>query len=205
MSSTAPRHGLGASATLDVDGFDLRLLEEDDAADLLTHFSDPRVTEYLDIDPLSGLDEAKATIAWAQTLHNAGRGLRWGIRERPGGAFIGTCGFNTLIFERGRRGEVAYDLSTAWWGRGVMSGIMPALIDYGLGTLALHRLEAMVTPGNERSCRLLERHGFSREGLLSGYGFWKGRYWDQIVYGLTQGRGDSTLEGDQTAGRSPQS
>jgi RimJ/RimL family protein N-acetyltransferase len=40
----------------------------------------------------------------------------------------------------------------------------------------------MVTPANVRSIRLLQRHGFSREGVLRGYGFWKGRYWDQVVY-----------------------
>jgi [ribosomal protein S5]-alanine N-acetyltransferase len=77
------------------------------------------------------------------------------------------------------------------------------LIDFGLDTLALHRLEAMVTPGNGRSCRLLERHGFVFEGVLAGYGYWKGRYWDQIVYGLTRGSLDPTLKEDQTAGRSP--
>ena len=33
-----------------------------------------------------------------------------------------------------------------------------------------------MTPGNARSCRLLERHGFNREGVLRDYGYWKGRF-----------------------------
>jgi ribosomal-protein-alanine N-acetyltransferase len=184
-------------------GLSLRPLEDEDAAEVLAHFADPRVVEFLDIDPLSSLDDALSTIGWAKTQRDAGRGVRWAIREAPGGRFVGTCGFNALIFDRGRRGEVAYDLSPAWWGRGIMSAVMPALIDFGLDTLALHRLEAMVTPGNGRSCRLLERHGFVFEGVLAGYGYWKGRYWDQIVYGLTRGSLDPTLKEDQTAGRSP--
>lgn len=202
MSPATPSNVLADDASLSVAGFDVRLLEDHDAAHVLAHFSDPRVVEFLDIDPLGSLDEASSTIAWARTQHAAGRGLRWAIRERRTGAFIGTCGFNVLVFERGRRGEVAYDLSAPWWGRGVMRAIMPALIDYGWRDLALHRLEAMVTPGNDRSCRLLERHGFAREGVLHGYGFWKGRYWDQIIYGLTRPVADATLEADQTAGRS---
>jgi RimJ/RimL family protein N-acetyltransferase len=40
----------------------------------------------------------------------------------------------------------------------------------------------MVTPGNDRSRRLLERQGFLREGVLRDYAFWNGRFWDQIVY-----------------------
>ncbi|MDO9246360.1 MAG: GNAT family protein [Phenylobacterium sp.] len=41
----------------------------------------------------------------------------------------------------------------------------------------------MVTLGNARSCALLERHRFSLEGTLRDHAHWKGRYWDQLVYG----------------------
>ena len=84
-----------------------------------------------------------------------------------------------------------------------MAQVMPALLDFAFRRLALHRLEALVTPGNHRSIRLLERHGFAREGVLAGHGFWKGRHWDQIVFGLTRGGPALTLSADQTAGRSP--
>jgi ribosomal-protein-alanine N-acetyltransferase len=166
--------------------FDLAPLGAADAGDLLAEFSDPRVVEWMDIDPLRDLDEALAIVGWAADMRALGAGLRWAIRERAGGVFVGTCGFNAIVVERGRRGEIAYDLHRAWQGRGVMAEILPVAMAFGFGRLALHRLEAMVTPGNDRSCRLLERHGFRREGLLAGHAFWKGRYWDQIVYGLTR-------------------
>jgi ribosomal-protein-alanine N-acetyltransferase len=51
----------------------------------------------------------------------------------------------------------------------------------------MKRVEAMVTPGNERSCALLEASGFKREGLLKQYGFWKGQFWDQLMYGRVNG------------------
>ena len=69
----------------------------------------------------------------------------------------------------------------------------PRVIDFGWNRLSLHRLEALVTPGNDRSCAVLERHGFTREGVLAGFGFWKGRYWDQIIYGLTRPPAAPTL------------
>lgn len=162
--------------------FALNPLAWSDAADILAHFADEAVTAWLDIDPLTDLDEAEGIIAWARNVREEGEGVRWAIRDQAG-AFVGTCGFNTIQQVRGRRGEVAYDLRQDWWGRGAMSEIMPWLIDFGYGRLGLRRLEAMVTPGNERSCRLLERHGFEREGLLRDYGYWRGRYWDQIIFG----------------------
>jgi ribosomal-protein-alanine N-acetyltransferase len=173
--------------------FELIPLSAADADDLLGEFSDPRVVEWMDIEPLQGIDEAQLVIGWALDQRALGAGLRWAIRERVGGAFAGTCGFNRIVIERGRRGEIAYDLAYAWQGMGVMSDVLPVVIAFGFGHLALHRLEALVTPGNDRSCRLLERHGFNREGVLAGYGFWKERYWDQIVYGLTRPGGSPTL------------
>ncbi len=161
---------------------ELKPLEDGDAGDLLRHFADPRVTRFMDIEPLTQLDEAAEIIDWARTLMDRGQGLRWAIRQAGTGVFVGTCGFNALTWDRGRRAEVAYDVGCAWWGRGVMAQVLPAMIAFAFERLAMHRIDAMVTPGNDRSCRLLERHGFAREGVLRGYGYWKGAFHDQIVY-----------------------
>ena len=168
----APDPDLSGDLVLAAGAFDLTPLRPADAEDLLAEFSDPRVVEWMDIDPLQTLEEAEAIISWAGDQRALGAGVRWAIRLRGIGAFAGTCGYNRIVLERGRRGEIAYDLCRAWQGRGVMRDVLPAVMEFGWRRLALHRLEALVTPGNERSCALLERHGFAREGVLAGYGFW---------------------------------
>lgn len=171
--------------------FTLAPLAEDDAEDLFAHFGDPRVTEYLDIRPLTGLPGAREVVDWAEALRESGLGLRWAIRDRIGrdgqSAFVGTCGFHQMTFERGRRAEIGYDLRPERWGQGVMDEVMPAALDFGYGVLGLRRVEAMVTPGNLHSCAVLERHGFRREGLLRDYAFWKDRFWDQLLYARLAG------------------
>jgi ribosomal-protein-alanine N-acetyltransferase len=162
--------------------FDLRPMREGDAPDLLAHFSDPAVTEFMDIEPLTTIEEARSIIHWADGIREFGEGVRFVIRERATGAFIGTAGFNTLEVDRGRRGEIAYDISRDFWGKGVMGVILPRIISLGFEDLGLRRLEAFVTPGNGRSTRLLERHGFVLEGRLRDYGYWKDRFWDQLVF-----------------------
>ncbi len=165
-----------------VEDFVLKPLCAADTTDLLTLFSDPEVTEFMDIPSLTDVDEARDIIDWAMSLARQGRGVRWGIRRNGHGSLIGTAGFNRIERDRGRLGEIAYDLARAEWGSGVMSRILPRIIDFGFQDLALRRLEAMVTAGNQRSSTLLGRHGFELEGRLRDYGFWKGRYWDQLIY-----------------------
>ena len=167
--------------TLEIGDCRLRPMEAGDAAELLVLFGDPEVAEFMDIAPLTEIGEAREIVAWAMQLAGRNQGVRWTIRR--GGRLIGTVGFNSLELERGRRGEVAYDLARAEWGRGVMSGILPHVMAFGYERIGLRRLEAMVTAGNLRSCALLERHGFAREGVLRDHGYWNGRFWDQIVYG----------------------
>jgi RimJ/RimL family protein N-acetyltransferase len=162
--------------------FALRPLEDADAADVLRHLGDPKVVAFMDTPPLADLGEALAVVRWAQERRADDAGVRWSIRPRDGGVLIGTCGFNLVQREQGRRGEIAYDVGSAHWGRKVMDEIMPHLLTFGFEGLALRRIEALVADGNDPSRRLLERHGFAREGLLRDHGFWKGRYWDQLIY-----------------------
>jgi ribosomal-protein-alanine N-acetyltransferase len=170
-----------ARCTLQTTRFRLGPLCDEDVDLILAHFGDPRVTRYLDIPPLAGRTDARTVIAWAKALRVAGTGVRWAIRDGEGG-FVGTCGFHLMTFDRGRRAEIGYDLQPTHWGRGVMDEVMPAALGFGFGVLGLRRIEAMVTPGNEHSCAVLERHGFTREALLRDYGHWKDRFWDQILY-----------------------
>lgn len=174
---------LAGELVLTTPRFVLKPLAESDAEAFFSHLSDPAVVEYMDIDPHIDVAETLDVIDWAQGLRAAGTGIRWAIRGREGGGFVGTAGFNSLVWERGCRGEAAYDVSRRHWGQRVMDEVLPVVMGFGYGTLGLRRIEAMVTLGNEPSCRLLERHGFQREGVLREHAFWKDRFWDQVIYG----------------------
>jgi RimJ/RimL family protein N-acetyltransferase len=170
-----------AGWVLETARFSLTPLAETDRCDLFDHLADPATVEHMDIAPLADLAGADAIIAWATRLLAAGRGVRWAIRDHAG-AFLGTAGFNALIRERASRGELAYDVVRARRRQGVMAEAMPAVLAYGYDELGLHRIEALVTPGNRASAALLERFGFSCEATLRDYAFWKGRFWDQWLY-----------------------
>ena len=111
-----------AAAGLSTQRYDLRPLRMDDAPDLLAHFSDPAVTEFMDIEPLETLEDAQGIVRWADSVREYGEGLRWGIRDRVTGAFLGTAGFNTLEVDRGRRAWRAPLARTGRFGRLRLAG-----------------------------------------------------------------------------------
>ena len=170
-----------SAAPLATANFTLTPLASSDRDDLLAHLSDPKTVEFMDIAPMTDLAAADAMIAWATGLATSGEGVWWAIRDRAG-VFTGTAGLAGLVRERGSRGEVSYNVVRSRWRQGVMAEVLPAVLNHGFGDLDLHRIEAMVTPGNAASAALLEDHGFRLEGTLRDYAYWKGRYWDQWLY-----------------------
>jgi ribosomal-protein-alanine N-acetyltransferase len=140
------------------------------------------VVRFMDIERHTDIGETRALIEWCQNIRAAGTGVRFGVRARADGTLAGTCGFNSLVWERGCRGEIGYDIARRFWGQRIMDEVMPPLLAFGFRTLGLRRIEAMVTAGNRWSAKLLERHGFEREGVLREHAFWKDAFWDQALY-----------------------
>lgn len=64
------------------------------------------------------------------------------------------------ISEDRKTAEIGYDLSPAFWNKGIMNEAMRAVIDYGLGNLSLDKIEAFTSYENAASIRLLNKNGF---------------------------------------------
>jgi [ribosomal protein S5]-alanine N-acetyltransferase len=99
------------------------------------------------------------------------------------GLAIGTC----LLFrfeEGSARAELGYVLGRAYWGQGLMREALEALINCAFGNMNLRRLEAEVDTRNRSSARLLQRLGFTKEGLLRQRWVSKGETRDVEMYGF---------------------
>ena len=79
-----------------------------------------------------------------QTAFNGHAGVRWAICDRVNGQLIGTGGFWRLIKSH-FRAEVGYELAPEWWGQGVMTEALGAMLGFGLMRLGLHRVETKFT------------------------------------------------------------
>ena len=161
----------------------IRSLSEADVADVFAVFSDRVVMRYWDGAPMTSLDDA---MRYIDHIHHGFRRrelFQWGIADSTTNTVLGTC---TLIHLSTihQRAEIGFALRQDRWGQGLGSEAVTRVIEFAFDTLHLHRLEADVDPRNERSIRLLERHGFTREGHLRERYYMNGERQDALVMGL---------------------
>lgn len=180
----------------------LRRITKRDRSSIYGIFSDAETLRYYDIDPFQKKEEADELIAFFADRERRGIGIRWGIalpgrgdgarsssgsgleRWKGTSKLIGTCGFNRFERSEARRGIVGYDLSREHWGKGYVPEAMQAVLHYGFESLALNRIEAYVEPGNRASVRVLEKLGFTCEGLLRQFAFYRRAVRDQLCFSL---------------------
>lgn len=104
---------------------------------------------------------------FARTAENlaAGTAYELGIFERDTGRFVGGCGLNHF--------NVVHPLcNLGYWvrrsceGRGIASAAVRAMSRYAFGRLGIHRVEILVSVGNEPSQAVARRAGALYEGVL---------------------------------------
>jgi [ribosomal protein S5]-alanine N-acetyltransferase len=170
-------------AELQTERLVVRLARHSDLPALLDINGDEQITRHLPYDTWRDMADAQAWFDRATARHQAGDGRQFVIALRDTGQVIGAC----LLFrydQANGRAEIGYLLGRRWWGAGYAQEATAALIRYAFEELGLRRVEADIDPRNLDSARLLERLGFSPEGVLRQRWNVKGRTSDAAIYGL---------------------
>ncbi|WP_448569274.1 GNAT family N-acetyltransferase [Thalassotalea ganghwensis] len=172
---------------LETSRLQLTQLTRGDAADVLTLFSQSSVVKYYDLEQFTDEAQAKQLIAFFSKRYSEGVGIRWGIKLKETNTLIGTCGYNSWSAAM-RNAVIGYDLHPNFWGKGIMTEALQAIIKVGFnGDLPcgkLHRIQADTVPGNIASEAVLTKLGFREEGIRRQAGFWKNAYHDLKCFAL---------------------
>ena len=162
-------------------------LRPTDAEVLYHHFSNPDIVEFYDLEAFSDMGQATDLIQLFAKRYQDESGIRWAIRLRNNGEFIGTCGYNAWNV-RMKSAGIGYDVSQPHWGNGYATEALAEIIKYGfsgyLPCADLNRIQGDTVPGNFASEAVLLKLGFKEEGLLRESGYWKGRFHDLKCFGL---------------------
>lgn len=129
------------------------------AAEMYAVLSDPAIYEYENEPPpsLAWLAARFARLESRQSANGREQWLNWVIRLRPSVLI----GYVQATVQANGHAAVAYELSSAWWGRGLASEAVRAVIDELVQQHGVQSLGAVLKRDNQRSLRLLQRLGFT--------------------------------------------
>ena len=96
---------------------------------------------------------------------------RWGAFDIKTGEFVGICLLAPSHYDPSFV-ELGYRLHLKFWGQGLASEMARALVNYGLKTLRLKEIVAVVDPLNTASDRVLLKAGLQPQGQVFWYNEW---------------------------------
>jgi ribosomal-protein-serine acetyltransferase len=158
------------------------------------------------------LSELVPWLPWARPEHSrtdTRRYLRaaraaWGRRssfefvleERATGRLLGMTSLHRIDWTR-RCAGIGYWVRRSAWSSGYATEAADAALAHAFDALLLHRVEALVALANKPSQRVVEKLGFTREGVAREAEFIDGRFLDHFQY--------SRLESDPRPAAGPRS
>jgi RimJ/RimL family protein N-acetyltransferase len=174
-----PEEGLG------IDGLCVRLPRLDDLEKVAPAFQDPAVGGEAGLPPL----DAEGLKAFHDTemraLVDSGQLIPLLIEDTASGEILGGASIGHHEPTR-QRIEIGYWLLESSRGRGIATRVARLLAEHVLAN-GIERVEAVARIENVASQRVLERAGFTREGVLRSLLRHDGRRCDAVLYSLLPG------------------
>jgi ribosomal-protein-alanine N-acetyltransferase len=144
---------------------------------------DAEVMRYYGVLPYDSVEKAKKHLNWLCSLFREDKGLRPVITLKDEDVYIGDIGFYDFESKHSRA-EVGYILGKDYWGKGIMTEALGAVLSYGFSEMNLNRVQALIDPRNIASKTVVEKQGFSYEGTFRKYEYEYGEYIDLDMYSL---------------------
>lgn len=131
--------------------------------------------------------------AWRRRLRRYGQDVRDGtgapflIFRQDDDTLVGGINLNNITRGVAQMCSVGYWVGARHTRQGYARAALEAVVEYGIETLALHRIEANCLPHNAPSRTLLETSGFDFEGVSRAYLRINGQWEDHLRFAFTAG------------------
>jgi ribosomal-protein-serine acetyltransferase len=99
------------------------------------------------------------------------------------GEIVGVAGFNSINWSN-NTAYIGYWLGEQYQGKGIMTKVVEALINYAFNHLHLNKVEVRAAVENKKSRSIPERLGFVNEGSIRQAEWLYDHYVDHTVYGV---------------------
>lgn len=170
------------SPVLETDRMWLKALNPDVMDALFTAYPDSAIIDFLGI-PAEALETEKSKFERGLTTHQISF-YNFLLLEKETGEVLGKAGFHTW-FQLHRRAEIGYAIHhEANMNRGYMREAMASIVAFGFREMNLNRIEACIGTANIPSQRLVQRLGFTQEGVLREHYCKNGIIEDSMIFSL---------------------
>lgn len=149
---------------LETERLTLRKVKPTDAEAIFSYASRPEVTAHLSWPIHRSLEDTYRFIQGLIYGYCEGTAADWGMILKEEDRFLGTIGFASVSRIHGY-GEVGYVLHPGYWGRGIVSEALRAVIEFAFDN-GLNRVEAIHAVENPASGRVMQKAGMTYEGTL---------------------------------------
>jgi [ribosomal protein S5]-alanine N-acetyltransferase len=167
--------------TIETERLVLKKISPDEFRYVFENYTEPEIKMFFGHNSEEEYQKEKSKYEKGYTTYNRSF-EHFQIIDKASNCIIGGCGFHNWYIDH-RRAELGYSIKNeAFKGRGIMSEALKVIIDYGFNKINLHRIEALVGPGNVPSLKLMEKYRFVKEGLLRQHYFVDGKFENSIVF-----------------------
>lgn len=174
--------------TLNTERLIVRRFEERDVPDILDYSQHDEDDGFrrrnIDWEPTGESVRNWWTPMATMTVDEATNWLGLVIEVKALGRVVGNTGLNTKKIGDHRQGTIGWTLGKAFEGNGYVIEAATALLDHLFLAEGFHRVYAMTSPENVKSCRLMERLGMRREAHFRKNCFFDGGWSDEYVYAV---------------------
>jgi RimJ/RimL family protein N-acetyltransferase len=80
--------------------------------------------------------------------------------------------------------NIGYEFDPKYWNHGYATEAAHAVVDFGFHHFGVHRIWADLVADNIGSAHVLEKLGMRLEGRLRDKAYFKGRWWDELIYAI---------------------
>ena len=143
----------------------LRELREDDLPAWFGRLSDPEAAKLAGDPVATSMQTVIEALAYHRDAFLQKEGVRWAIVLDALGSSVGSVGLGELD-EAARVGTIGAAIGRDHWSQGIATDAGRLVVDYGLGSLGLNRVEAVVLEKNARVIRVVEKLGFTARGRV---------------------------------------
>lgn len=170
--------------TIETERLILRRFEYSDDDDMLKNWvADEKVQSLYSEPTYSTKEEVKGLLDKYIGSYERPDYYRWAVIDKENGECIGQIAF-FLVDNKNHFAEIEYCIGQQFQCRGYATEATKAVITFGFEKINLHKVQICTKTVNAPSKRVIEKCGFTYEGTLRDYFYWKDQYVGRLYFSI---------------------